>query len=179
MSTIHPKLVGIYQIYSSYPLQLLFITVLYYRKADLWVVGAGTLGSYVISSWAKKNRGMGPIVAETRTEKNHIDLQSRGAITKLRNERSLGDGREQALFEGRSPEETTGEKLDGPREKTPEEIEREKLIARYSNCARNVLVCLPPSAHPNGQEYALELYLASRLVSYDLISFKSFCIDTF
>ena len=131
----------------------------------MWIVGAGTLGSYVVSSWTKKNRGMGPIVAETRTDKRHSDLQSRGAVAKLRSDRSFGDGRELALFEGKSPEDTTGEKLDGPRKKSPEEIEREKQIAKYTNCARNVLVCLPPSAHPEGQEYALELYLASRLVS--------------
>ena len=107
---------------------------------------------------------MGPIVAETRTDKRHNDLQSRGAITKLRSGRDFGDGREQELFEGKDPTQKAQEKLDGPREKLPEEIEREKRVAQFTNCARNVLVCLPPSAHPDGQEYYLELYLASRLV---------------
>ena len=87
------------------------------------------MGSYVVNSWTNKNRGgKGPIVAETRTDKRHGNLQSKGAVTKLRSERSFGDGRELALFEGKSPEEVFGEKgSDGPRKKTPEEIERFSL----------------------------------------------------
>ena len=69
------------------------------------------MGSYVVNSWTNKNRGgKGPIVAETRTDKRHGNLQSKGAVTKLRSERSFGDGRELALFEGKSPEEVFGEK---------------------------------------------------------------------
>ena len=90
---------------------------------DLWIVGAGTLGTYAVTEWVNKKRGMGTIVAETRTESRHEELRARGAQPRLRSNR-----KDDECF-----------------------------------CARNVLICIPPSAHPLGQEYALELYLASRL----------------
>jgi hypothetical protein len=92
------------------------------KLVDLWIVGAGCLGTLVVKEWVSSK--LGTVVAETKTSTRHGELKAMGAIPRLRSERS----------------------------------EEADVL-----CARNVLVCVPPSSHPEGQEYSHELFLASRL----------------
>jgi hypothetical protein len=55
-------------------------------KYDLWIVGAGTLGTLVAQDWIHKFPGA-KVVAETRTTSNHKDLKDFGAIPRIRSER--------------------------------------------------------------------------------------------
>lgn len=56
-------------------------------KYDLWIVGAGTLGSLIAEEWIRKNPGS-KVVAETMSSRGHLSLLELGAIPKLRSARS-------------------------------------------------------------------------------------------
>jgi len=59
---------------------------------DLWVVGAGTLGSMAVQEWMATYPGS-KVVAETRTEARHAELARLGVTPRLRSQRSEEDRR--------------------------------------------------------------------------------------
>lgn len=56
------------------------------RKTDLWIVGAGTLGSLVAKQWMCDNPNA-KVIAETLTTANHDILRGYGVIPRLRSDR--------------------------------------------------------------------------------------------
>ena len=54
---------------------------------DLWVVGAGTLGTYAVKEWKKRNRKLGSVIAETNSMTRHAVLCDGGAEPCLRKDR--------------------------------------------------------------------------------------------
>jgi len=57
-------------------------------KYDLWVVGSGTLGEYILKQW-KSKYPMSNIVAETKSSNRHDSIKSIGkVITRLREDRN-------------------------------------------------------------------------------------------
>ena len=91
---------------------------------DLWIVGAGTLGSIVAQKW-KEQFPTSKIIAETQTSRRHAEFTSQGIQGQTRDERSGN--------------------------------------ITTDRCAKNVLICFPPSSTGGIQDLFAELAEACRL----------------
>ena len=59
-------------------------------KNDLWIVGTGTLGEYILKMW-KNKFPKDSVIAETKSDQRHATIQDWGATARLREWRTIDD----------------------------------------------------------------------------------------